>query len=237
MTRLTSQALAHAADIVMQDLVDCLLAEHFFGSEPLPLVRTGDWQQAHPKAPALAGLTPQQRIWDWCYDPTEQRFISIALRAGITQQWEKVPGTPVLARQEEQWTVLSPEDFMKRVFGSMAERFKDNDKGLALFLDVLRTSVKQTALSLSHAVDDRELMTQDPATFFRTMEQWASLRDRPYHPLAKAKQGLDDEEYLRYQPNSPARCLELGGGGPHAAAMRWRRERPGAVLSGTLSVA
>lgn len=199
MTRLTSQALAQAADIVMQDLVDCLLAEHFFGSEPLPLARIGDWQQAHPTAPVLDGLTPQQCIWDWCYDPTEQRFISIALRAGITQQWEKVPGTAVLARQEEQWTVLSPEDFMKRVFSAMAERFKDNDKGLALFLDVLRTSVKQTALSLSHAVDDRELMAQDPATFLRTMEQWASLRDRPYHPLAKAKQGLDDEEYLRYQ--------------------------------------
>jgi siderophore synthetase component len=199
MTRLTSHALAHAADIVMQDLVDCLLAEQFFGSEPLPLVDVGVWRQAHPKAPALAGLTPQQRIWDWCYDPTEQRSISIALRAGITQKWEKVPGTPVLARQEEQWTVLSPEDFMKRVFGSMAERFKDNDKGLSLFLDVLHISVKQTALSLAHAVDERELMAQDPATFFRTMEQWASLRDRPYHPLAKAKQGLDDEEYLRYQ--------------------------------------
>ncbi|EGH48577.1 IucA/IucC, partial [Pseudomonas syringae pv. pisi str. 1704B] len=30
-------------------------------------------------------------------------------------------------------------------------------------------------------------------------EQWASLRDRPYHPLAKAKQGLNEQEYLQYQ--------------------------------------
>lgn len=73
MTSLTSQALAQAADIVMQDLVDCLLAEHFFGNEPSFLVSLGDWQQAHPQAPALAG-----RVWDWCYDPAEQRFISIA---------------------------------------------------------------------------------------------------------------------------------------------------------------
>ncbi|MFC6340132.1 AcsA protein [Pseudomonas sp. CCM 7891] len=196
MHTLTTQALAQAADIVMQDLIDCLLAEHFFGTDPLPLVSLDDWQQAHPQAPAL-GATHQ--VWEWSCDPSEQRFISIALRPGITQQWEKVPGTPVLARQDEQWTTLSPDDFMKRVFGSMAERFKDNDKGLALFLDVLQTSVTQTALSLSHAVDDQGLMAQDGATFFRTMEQWASLRDRPYHPLAKAKQGLSDAEYLRYQ--------------------------------------
>ena len=31
------------------------------------------------------------------------------------------------------------------------------------------------------------------------MEQWASLRDRPYHPLAKAKQGLNETEYQQYQ--------------------------------------
>ncbi|NVZ29416.1 AcsA protein [Pseudomonas gingeri] len=190
---------ALAADIVMQDLIDCLLAEDFFGDQPLNLVDTAHWQLAHPQAPLLDAASPGQRIWEWCCDAPEQRFISIALRPGITQQWEKVPGTPVLARQGESWTRLSPEDFMKRVFAGMAPRFQDNEKGLALFLDVLHISVWQTALSLDHQVDDQGLMAQDGATFFRTMEQWASLRDRPYHPLAKAKQGLDEAEYRRYQ--------------------------------------
>ncbi|NWC07570.1 AcsA protein [Pseudomonas agarici] len=190
---------ALAADIVMQDLVDCLLAEDFFGNQPLNLLDTAHWQLTHPQAPLLNAASPEQRIWEWCCDASEQRFISIALRPGITQQWEKVPGTPVLARQDEAWTHLSPEDFMSQVFAGMAPRFHGNEKGLALFLDMLRTSVWQTALSLDHNVDDRGLMAQDGATFFRTMEQWASLRDRPYHPLAKAKQGLDEDEYRRYQ--------------------------------------
>uniref|UniRef100_UPI0024044E27 IucA/IucC family protein n=1 Tax=Pseudomonas viridiflava TaxID=33069 RepID=UPI0024044E27 len=90
-------------------------------------------------------------------------------------------------------------DFMKWVFAGVATRFADNEKGLSLFLDVLRISVWQTALSLDHNVDDQNLMAQDGHTFFRTMEQWASLRDRPYHPLAKAKQGLDEHQYRAYQ--------------------------------------
>jgi siderophore synthetase component len=188
-----------AADMVMQDLIDCLLAEDFFGSEPLPLLSTAQWRQAHPQAPSLESDDARERIWDWCCDAQEQRFISIALRPGITQEWEKVPGSAVLARQEQCWTRLSPVNFMKQVFTGMGPRFKDNEKGLTLFLEVLHISVWQTALSLEHRVDHRDLMAQDGATFFRTMEQWASLRDRPYHPLAKAKQGLLQSEYQQYQ--------------------------------------
>ncbi|MCF5714170.1 AcsA protein [Pseudomonas tremae] len=194
-----------AADMVMQDLVDCLLAEDFFGREPLSRQDTAHWQSRHPEAPPqLAEQSPAQQVWEWCCDASEQRFISIALRPGITQQWEKVPGTPVLGRQDERWTQLSPEDFLKWVFAGKATQLQDserqeNEKGIALFLDVLRISVWQTALSLNHEVDHENLMAQDGATFFRTMEQWASLRDRPYHPLAKAKQGLNEQEYQQYQ--------------------------------------
>lgn len=183
---------AMAADNVMQDLVDCLLAEHFFGTEPLNLVA--------PSASAgqpFTVLSAGQRIWEWSCGP--QGSIVIALRPGITQQWEKVPGTPVWARQDEQLTELSPEAFTTRVLAGMTERYPDNEKGFALFLDVLHTSVRQTELSLNHGVDSERLLEKDNAGFFLTMEQWASLRDRPYHPLAKAKQGLSDSEYQQYQ--------------------------------------
>ncbi|KAF2394004.1 IucA/IucC family protein [Pseudomonas frederiksbergensis] len=175
-----------AADRVMQDLVDCLLAEHFFGTEPLNLL-----------APAVdqpfSGLSAEQRIWEW------KGSIFVALRPGITQQWEKVPGTPVLGRENGQLIELSPEVFMTQVLAGMTDRYQDNEKGFALFLDVLRTSVRQTELSLAHRVNSERLLEKSNADFFLTMEQWASLRDRPYHPLAKAKQGLNDAEYQHYQ--------------------------------------
>ncbi|WP_407310649.1 IucA/IucC family protein [Pseudomonas sp. nanlin1] len=188
-----------AAESVLQDLVDCLLAEQFFGAEPLALTPAAQWPGLHPQAPAFIGLSAEQRVWEWCCDPQEQRFIIVALRPGITQAWEKVPGTPVLARQDQRWTSLSPHGFMELLLRGVAERFPDNEKGFALFQEVLDISVRQTALSLDHRVDTHNLLGQDNARFFLTMEQWASLRDRPYHPLAKAKQGLDDGQYQRYQ--------------------------------------
>lgn len=175
-----------AADRVMQDLVDCLLAEHFFGTEPLNLVAPAADQP-------FSGLSAEQRIWEW------KGSIFVALRPGITQQWEKVPGTPVLGRENGQLTELSPEVFMTQVLAGMTDRYQDNEKGFALFLDVLRTSVRQTELSLAHRVNSERLLEKSNADFFLTMEQWASLRDRPYHPLAKAKQGLNDAEYQHYQ--------------------------------------
>ncbi|KPN91616.1 IucA/IucC family protein [Pseudomonas nunensis] len=175
-----------AADRVMQDLVDCLLAEHFFGTEPLNLVAPAADQP-------FSGLSAEQRIWEW------KGSIFVALRPGITQQWEKVPGTPVLGRENGQLTELSPEVFMTQILAGMTDRYQDNEKGFALFLDVLRTSVRQTELSLAHRVNSERLLEKSNADFFLTMEQWASLRDRPYHPLAKAKQGLNDAEYQHYQ--------------------------------------
>ncbi|MFJ2687375.1 IucA/IucC family protein [Pseudomonas sp. NPDC087342] len=175
-----------AADRVMQDLVDCLLAEHFFGTEPLNL-------EAPAADQPFSGLSAEQRIWEW------KGSIFVALRPGITQQWEKVPGTPVLGRENGQLIELSPEAFMTQVLAGMTDRYQDNEKGFALFLDVLRTSVRQTELSLAHRVNSERLLEKSNADFFLTMEQWASLRDRPYHPLAKAKQGLNDAEYQHYQ--------------------------------------
>jgi siderophore synthetase component len=170
----------------MQDLVDCLLAEHFFGTEPLNLTAPAADQP-------FTGLSAEQRIWEW------RGSILVALRPGITQVWEKVPGTPVLGRENGQLTELSPEAFMTQVLAGMTDRYQDNEKGFALFLDVLRTSVRQTELSLAHRVNSEHLLEKSNADFFLTMEQWASLRDRPYHPLAKAKQGLNDAEYQHYQ--------------------------------------
>ncbi|WP_027349771.1 IucA/IucC family protein [Halotalea alkalilenta] len=188
-----------AARQVMQDLIDCLLAEEFFASAPLRLADPAQWEGGPGRPPAFAALDPQQRIWEWCCDEPEQRFIVAALRPGITQSWEKVPGSPVYVRHGERWHELSPERFMSLVLKALAPRYPDNEKGLALFMEVLRTSVRQTELSLDHRIDTGELLERDNAAFFLAMEQWASLRDRPYHPLAKAKQGLTDEQYRHYQ--------------------------------------
>ncbi|TBU77912.1 AcsA protein [Pseudomonas daroniae] len=187
-----------AADLVMQDLLDCLLAEDFFGTLDANLIEPAAWHAAHPQAP-FADLEVPHKVWHWHYDAAEQRGLAVALRAGITQAWEKVPGTPVLDVQGDSTRVLSPDSFMTLALKGVKVDALDNDKGIELFMDVLRTSVRQTALSLDHKVATSGLLEKDGAAFFLAMEQWASLRDRPFHPLAKAKQGLDDAQYRQYQ--------------------------------------
>ncbi|MBD2795039.1 AcsA protein [Xenorhabdus sp. 18] len=187
---MTAQSIAAAK--VMQDLVDCLLAENFFG-EPLTVLLSPD-QWTGKRVLPFCDLQKNERIWLWS-------DIAVALRPGITQSLEKVPGTPVLTWQEETggWVSLDPLAFMNRAF-DVSDKFRDPEEpGRILFMEALETSLRQTTLSLAHHVDTEGLMARDNAGFFLMMERWASLRDRPYHPLAKAKQGLSDEEYLAFQ--------------------------------------
>ncbi|EBX9481078.1 AcsA protein [Salmonella enterica subsp. enterica serovar Abony] len=181
-----------AAGKVMQDLVDCLLAENFFG-EPLTPLLPSDFRD-DKRTPPFRDLHKDECTWLWS-------DIAIALRPGITQSLEKVPGTPVLAWQENKgrWEPLEPQAFMTRAFDASKEFRDPEDPGRILFMEALETSLRQTALSLAHSVETEGLMERDNAGFFLMMERWASLRDRPYHPLAKAKQGLSDKEYQAFQ--------------------------------------
>ena len=199
-----------AAEQVMQDLVDCLLAEEFFGPETPQLMALQAWLDQHPQQSWFKDLTntPSVQIWCWQYDPREQRSLLLALQPGITQALERVPGSVVLACQADNdaissqdgyYVELSPQDFLQRALLGVSGRYQGNEKGMQLFKDVLEISERQTRLSLQHNIESRNLLAKSPADFYLAMEQWASLRDRPYHPLAKAKQGLTDDEYRQYQ--------------------------------------
>nr|WP_253937748.1 IucA/IucC family protein [Dickeya dadantii] len=210
----TTSHYKDAGHSVMQDLVDCLLAEEFFGPQLLALYTPDEWRQQYGQPAPFGALDSAVRLWRWCSDEREQRHLVVALRPGITQRWEKVPGTMVYVWQQggNDWRELEPESFMNLVFAGQhgdegnagdnnaAENSagENNAKGQALFLDVLNTSVEQTALSREHRIDTDNLLARGNADFFHVMEQWASLRDRPFHPTAKAKQGLNAEEYRRY---------------------------------------
>ncbi|WP_459613828.1 hypothetical protein [Dickeya oryzae] len=81
-----------ASDSVMQDLVDCLLAEEFFGTQPLALYTADEWHQQYGQSLPFGALANTARLWRWCSDEREQRHLVVALRPGITQRWEKSTG-------------------------------------------------------------------------------------------------------------------------------------------------
>nr|WP_229262538.1 IucA/IucC family protein [Duganella radicis] len=67
-----------------------------------------------------------------------------------------------------------------------------------MLLEWIRESVQQTAWSQGHRVNTAGLLERSPTDFFQTLEQCASLRDRPFHPVAKPKKGFTQQDYLDY---------------------------------------
>ena len=122
-----------ATDLILQDLFDCLLAEDVFALMPVTLAAA---TAEHPAA--LQPAAPEERLWECCCDPREQRFIAARVRPGITQAWVKVPGTPILARQGDAWSTLTPDAFVTLVFAQAAAD-PEQARGIALLRETLAT--------------------------------------------------------------------------------------------------
>jgi siderophore synthetase component len=88
------------------------------------------------------------------------------------------------------------------------------------FLEQVRLSVHHKTLSLQAPTSDGGRPPAFPAPLLE-LERWSALRDRPFHPAAKAKDGWDDKEYIRYS-------AEYGGTFP----LQWIALRRDVVLSG-----
>jgi siderophore synthetase component len=191
---------------VMQDLVDGLLVEDFFGDISAQLYGLEQWEDLTQATPQLASptlfanLDTQAKIWKLNI-PNENIQIIMALTPGLTQKWQKVNHSPVYAIDASesdtpnQIMLLDPVMFMQYV----AEKYyADKPKAIRKFLDLLQENIQQLEWSQNHQINHQKLFTKSPAEFFQCMEQWASLRDRPYHPLAKAKTGLNQQDYCQY---------------------------------------
>ncbi|PTL89130.1 AcsA protein [Halomonas litopenaei] len=192
------QARRLASEQILQSLVDGLLVEGILEIDSL----AGDDSDARSFAAELFGdevlvVHPAARLWRQERDQGASQKISLVmlLEPGIAQDWQKVPGTPVLALHGGTPAPLDPVALMRRVFGGDDQTLTP---GQRVFLDALEDSLWQATASMAHGVDTRHLASLGTLEHFTILEQWASLLDRPYHPTAKAKQGLSAAEYRAY---------------------------------------
>ncbi|MAR72775.1 MULTISPECIES: IucA/IucC family protein [unclassified Halomonas] len=192
------QARRLASEQILQSLVDGLLVEGILEIDSL----AGDDSDARSFAAELFGdevlvVHPAARLWRQVRAQGASQKISLVmlLEPGIAQDWQKVPGTPVLALHGGTPAPLDPVALMRRVFGGDDQTLTP---GQRVFLDALEDSLWQATASMAHGVDTRHLASLGTLEHFTILEQWASLLDRPYHPTAKAKQGLSAAEYRAY---------------------------------------
>ncbi|MGZ7441367.1 IucA/IucC family protein [Paenibacillus sp. TH7-28] len=120
------------------------------------------------------------------------------IRLGV--QW--VQDSPIYKKQaDESWLGLdSASELAEAVLRSVLSAEAYARPGVADFLDAVETAVQQLALGLSPERME-PLLAFAPATayeWFIKGERIAALRDRPFHPTAKAKIGFTGPDSLRY---------------------------------------
>jgi len=72
---------------------------------------------------------------------------------------------------------------------------------IELFLEELKLAVKHTSLSISASSSILKEKKSFPYSLIN-VEHFASLRDRPFHPTAKAKVGWSEQDYKAFSPES-----------------------------------
>lgn len=229
-------AQRYSQQLIMQALIDGLLAEGLLDK------LTAEWAHTAQAGELLTQLPefnhyrndPSKRLWQWQQD--EQQCVVMLLQPGITQAWEKVPQTPVILLNQDthRGQELGPVDVTQRLFAAATADDQALTQGQQVFLQALADSLWQAESSVAHQVETQGLRQLPTPQHFAVMEQWASLLDRPYHPTAKAKQGLSEVEYRAYMAefNQPIQlrwvaiktsCMMTGAGVDTscAAPARW----------------
>jgi staphyloferrin B synthase len=204
-----------AAELLMQDLFDCLYAEQFFQENHCHLRSVEQLHALYGRFDGLesqslfTGLAGHAKIWQWQLpsDPLTPHLVQsilVAVAPGIVQTLQRVQDTPVylmnIDATQSRGNVerLTPISFMERVTNHLPAGLHGHELGANKFLHTLKETLKQTAWSLEHCVDGTRLLEKNAGDVFQALEEWSSLRDRPFHPVAKAKMGFTEQDYRQY---------------------------------------
>ena len=138
------------------------------------------------------------------FNSAQTECLILPLKQGLKQRWQMHVGASIykLSMDEAQGyhvqklSALQLFDFMQQL-----HCFNSADASkLADFRADLKQAMLHAELSQQHQLSSSEWLTQHPADLFIQLEQYAALRDRPYHPLAKLKDGFSSDEYQYFSP-------------------------------------
>ena len=139
----------------------------------------------------------------------------LLVEAGFCSEWRmRKPWLPLLLSKDvAKQSIIPVTDVTEllAMFLSMMDQNSLDADGLSKLKQTLIESQKAMALS-SHSDITTNVYNEKP--WYETLiasEQWASLMDRPFHPLAKAKLGLSAEDYKLYMAefNQPIKLTWL----------------------------
>jgi len=192
---------------VLVDLVNSFLVEGYI---PESAIVTRQQAKARLKArfgqdfDSLFAGNADQSDFAVLFNAQLAEFILLPVRKAIKQNWQFQPLACCF-----QVAVQTEQDFQSRMCNALelvdAMRrlgyFAGGEASkLARFRVELESALMQSQLSSHHQIRSETWRTDQPAELFIQLEQYAALRDRPYHPLAKLKEGFSNDEYQQLSP-------------------------------------
>mgnify|MGYP005750610665 CR=1 FL=1 len=219
-SRQEAERLAEAR--LFGDFVDTLLAEGFFDDQ------SSDWP-APAALPDALDWPPGADCLRWWIERESGHALLFPLRSAVLPPRRHVSAAGVFAVSFRtdggiaEWRRLTPSELLERVETYCLDEAQRQQPGVANIRRLLATTLWQTRQSIAEAPVLTSSSGGSAAAVLRSLERRAALRDRPFHPLAKAKEGLDEEGHRRYAAefDQPIRlrwlamrreCLATGSG-------------------------
>ncbi|PLR80939.1 IucA/IucC family protein, partial [Bacillus sp. V33-4] len=115
------------------------------------------------------------------------------------QGYQWVSGSSIYKKENHDWVAISsPIELSKLVLEHSLSKEAYAHSGVGDFLEGLKVSIEQLNLSLKRMDDYETIKPTSAYDWFVKGEMIASLRDRPFHPLSKAKIGFTPIDYQKY---------------------------------------
>ncbi|MFY0566299.1 IucA/IucC family protein [Archangium lansingense] len=173
---------------VLTDLVNTLLAEDLFGITTRSELHTRAAGPSSSLAERDEASTHLLRFW---VEPGK-RFLLIPITPAVTQPYRTSSGAVIEVECEPHVErPLSAVDFLQALASAAS-----HEGSVSRLCDELRLAAAQGELS-NGALDT---LPAPRLTSLLDLERWAAFRDRPFHPVAKAKVGWNEAEYRCYAP-------------------------------------
>jgi staphyloferrin B synthase len=128
---------------------------------------------------------------------SEKVSIVFPVRFSVLQSY-RLSGECVylLQKDSKKLQVIGPIQTARLLIDAYGKANGYSENNLNQFLNELTLALKQTALTYETA----KIFQDNQLVSFIETEQLAAFRDRPFHPLSKAKEGWTEEEYRLYSP-------------------------------------
>lgn len=193
--------------VILQDLINSLLVEEYISEQSI-FSKTFILE--------LFENNKNKQIDHWLehfslYDDfvllsniVKNKFIIFPVEKAIRQNWKISQNTmPYLIRADANKAFQIQRLFAPELFNIMHEfgifQHCDIDK-INTFKADLNVTIEQSRFSEAHQIDPAKWLVSTSAELFFQFEQYAALRDRPYHPFAKLKDGFAEDEYQNFSP-------------------------------------